>query len=133
MGAGRRSQGLSVPLVRIGYWRGDQAPGWPDPRVFVDPAWDASERERVADHLRRGFVARAYLGKSTCRLCGDAVGSLELSDGVFIWPEGLGHDVEVHDVRLPQRFVDHVGCYTEAIEDADVDEDWWRVIAGSSV
>jgi hypothetical protein len=114
-------------LLRIGYWLDESAPGWPDVRRFVDPTWDPSERERVRDHLARGFVARAYLGKSRCRLCGNEVGSLELSDGVFIWPEGLAHYVEVHDVRLPARFVEHVRCWSDEIEMADVDEEWWRM------
>jgi hypothetical protein len=115
-----------MSLVRIGYWRDDRTQGWPDVRRFVDLNWDASEREKVADHLRRGFVARAYLGKSRCRLCGEPVGSLELSDGVFIWPDGLVHYVETHGVRLPGRFVEHVGQWTDTIEGADVDEEWWR-------
>lgn len=113
-------------LLRVGYWLGDRAPGWPDVRRFIDPSWDSSERERVADHLRRGFVARAYLGKSRCRLCGDEIGALELSDGTFIWPEGLAHYVELHEVRLPKQFLDHVEHVNEEIEDAEVDEQWWR-------
>jgi hypothetical protein len=119
----------AMRLVRIAYWRGAQAPGWPDPREFVDVSWDPSERESVADYLRRGFVARAYMGKSLCRLCGEAVGSLELSDGVFIWPEGLAHYVEVHDVRLPPR-VDNMQGHTERLEEAEVDDDWWRGLTG---
>jgi hypothetical protein len=53
---------------------------------------------------------------------------LELSDGVFIWPESLAHYVEVHDVRHPGRFVEHVSrCWSDEIEVADVDEEWWRM------
>lgn len=76
-------------LVRIGLWRGDQAPDWPDARWFIDAGWDPTEREVVAEYLRRGVIARAYLGMSACRLCGAAMGTLELSDGTFLWPEGL--------------------------------------------
>ena len=112
-------------LERIGYWLGEQTPEWRDPRHFVDPSWVSAERAQAIDHLRRGTAARAYLGKSSCRFCGEPVGSLELSDGVFIWPEGLAHYVEVHDVRLPQRFVDHVVDTTRRIEEADVDDEWW--------
>ena len=118
-----------MKLVRIGYWRSEKGPDWPDPRTVADPNLDPSERHQVADHLRRGFVARAYLGASVCRLCGEMVGSLELSDGEFIWPEGLAHYVDVHDVRLPKRFVEHVQSYTEALESADVDDDWWHEVA----
>lgn len=48
------------------------------------------------------------MGYSPCRLCGDNDGALELSDGVFVWPEGLRHYVVDHGVRLPQEFVSHV-------------------------
>ena len=117
-------------LVRIGYWRGEHAPTWPDPHRFVDPSWNPSERDNVVDHLHRGFVARAYLGMSSCRLCGEAVGSLELSDGVFIWPEGLAHYVEAHELRLPSRFVEHIHHWTQELEEAEVDEDWWKNHSG---
>jgi len=48
-----------------------------------------------------------YFGGSTCRfLCENkSVGNKELTDGVWVWPEGLAHYVEVHDVLLPSEFV----------------------------
>jgi hypothetical protein len=36
------------------------------------------------------------------------LGSVEYSDGRFIWPEGLAHYVEEHQARLPDEFVDSV-------------------------
>jgi hypothetical protein len=119
-------------LVRLGYWLGDQSPGWPEVRAFIDADWDADERADVASYLGRGFVARRYLGFSLCRICGKAVGSLELSDGVFVWPEGLAHYVSEHSVRLPARFVEHVAERTAALEDAVVDDQWWRGLSGWS-
>lgn len=50
-------------LLRIGYWRGDQVEGWPDPNEFVDTSWDAAAKQNVADYPRRGFVARAHFGQ----------------------------------------------------------------------
>jgi hypothetical protein len=120
------AMGESRHLVRIGSWRGDEASDWPDPAAFIDPQWESSEREMVRDHLRGGFVVRAYLGKSTCRLCGEPIGSLELSDGTFIWPEGLVHYLDEHHVRLPHRFAEHVRSQIEQLEGAVVEEDWWR-------
>ncbi|GHH42120.1 hypothetical protein GCM10017774_37860 [Lentzea cavernae] len=44
----------------------------------------------------------AFAGKSICRFCGRDNGSTELTDGVnFVWPDGLLHYVEDHNVRLP--------------------------------
>jgi hypothetical protein len=36
---------------------------------------------------------------------GYPTGRLDLSDGVWLWPEGLAHYVEAHGVRLPDEFV----------------------------
>jgi hypothetical protein len=119
-----------MSLVRLGYWFGDQSPGWPDVRAFIDADWDADERADVVSYLGRGLVARRYLGFSSCRICGQAVGSLELSDGVFIWPEGLAHYASEHSVRLPLRFVEHVAERTAELEEAVVDDRWWRGLSG---
>lgn len=35
------------------------------------------------------------------------MGSCDFTDGVWIWPEGLAHYVEKHDVILPDDFVQH--------------------------
>lgn len=80
---------MAVPLIRIGYWRSERSPQWPDPRSLVDLDWDADDRLKMASYVRRGFVARRYLGMSVCRICGERFGSLELSDGVYLWPDGL--------------------------------------------
>jgi hypothetical protein len=93
----------------LAYWLGPDAPGWPDVELYVDPVWDADEREVVLTYLRAGFVARAYLGASRCRICAEWVGSLELTDGTFLWPQGFEHYVKEHPVRPPADFVTHVG------------------------
>lgn len=117
---------VDVRLNRLGYWLGPDESGWPDPRLFVDNAWDADECAEVALHLWQGIIARRYMGLSKCRFCGAPNGALELSDGVYIWPEGLAHYVEEHGVRLPQRFVHHVNALQDSLEDAVVDDEWWR-------
>jgi hypothetical protein len=98
-----------VDLVRIGYWLGPYDPGYPDVHEFVDPTWDARERTAVAEWLRAGesnpFIHQ--LGFSTCRFCGAVNGSDELTDGVYLWPEGLGHYVEKHEVRLTAPIVSY--------------------------
>jgi hypothetical protein len=117
-----------VRLKRVGYW-GEAGSGLPAPSSLVDDAWGEEDRDAVVEHLGRGFVARAYMGSTTCRICGERIGSLELTDGVYVWPEGLRHYVETHAVRLPETFVEHVRAFTDAIESAEVDESWWRSIA----
>ncbi|WP_332645158.1 hypothetical protein [Aeromicrobium sp.] len=117
-----------MELIRVGYWLGSTEPGWPDPRNFVDLSWNGDERAEVVLHLRQGAVAKRYMGLSECRFCGELVGSLELSDGTYVWPEGLTHYVDQHGVRLPQSFVDHMSRARDSLEDAVVDDSWWRSI-----
>jgi len=60
------------------------------------------------------------------------MGSRELTDGEWIWPEGLAHYVEHHDVILPDAFVDH--CRSRAWRPAtcdipsayEIDDNFWR-------
>ncbi len=119
-------------LILIGYWSAEpgneSAPDdrWPRASDHVDVSWDADERNDVADYLGRGFIVRAYMGYSPCRFCGRDNGCLELSDGTYVWPEGLPHYLVEHAVRPPDRFVTHVLEMTEAFENAGRDESWWR-------
>ena len=118
-------------LRLIGYWaHPDHESRWPDPRRFIDEAWDSEQRALVAGYLQRGLVARLFMGPARCRLCGRGVGNEEWSDGVFIWPEGLGHYVEEHSVRLPQEFIDHVEGHLTAFDDLEIDADWWTQVTG---
>jgi hypothetical protein len=119
-------------LTRIGYWLGPDTPGWPDVTQFVDSDWDDEEREGVAIYLKWGLPAKAYCGPSRCRLCGIVNGSVELTDGTFIWPEGLFHYVAAHKVRLPQEFVDHVRANSGRYDNVDVEDDWWREQRGGA-
>lgn len=114
-----------VALRRIGHWGPGSASGLPDPRSMAGSSWDAVEREDVTDFLTRGFVSRAYLGYANCRICGENLGSLELSDGIYCWPEGLHHYVQVHGVGLPREFIDHVLTCSTDLMSADVNDDWW--------
>jgi hypothetical protein len=117
-------------LILIGYWAGERAAGWPSPRDFVDESWDSDTRDQVVDYLQRGFVVRAYMGYSPCRMCGRNNGDLELSDGTFVWPDGLVHYVVDHAVRPPQKFVTHVLSEIASYETAGREESWWRAFAG---
>lgn len=128
MAGGSSPRAADVHLQRLGYW-GDRDSGLPSPTALVDDSWDEAERDLVTNHLARGFVARAYMGRAACRICGEQIGSLELTDGVYIWPEGLVHYVTVHHVRLPEPVVEHIRVFTDAIETADVDDSGWRAIA----
>ena len=43
-----------------------------------------------------------------CGIPDSKMGSLNFTDGVWAWPEGLSHYVDVHCVRLPSEFLNHL-------------------------
>ena len=94
-----------MPLKLIGYWYSRYEPQWPHPRRLssLEPTVQAN----IVDYLRNGRMCAAYRGWSDCRFGCGRNGTTELTDGVFAWPEGLAHYVDVHSVRLPEQFVQH--------------------------
>ena len=116
----------SRTLDLIGYWKSDQHPEYPDPTDWIDPEYSERDRELFALSLDSGMLARQFLGLSTCRICGAANGSAELSDGRFLWPSGLSHYVREHSVRLPPKIEAAIVASFDAIEGADIDEELWR-------
>jgi hypothetical protein len=113
-------------LRLLGYWGSSGDTRFPDPAALIDAEWDAEERDDVGSYLRSGLVVRAFMGYSTCRLCWFAQnGSLELTDGVYAWPQGLAHYVTEHNVRLPHEFVEHMRTMEDALDAATIDPAWW--------
>ncbi|MEU5860064.1 MULTISPECIES: hypothetical protein [unclassified Nonomuraea] len=110
----------------IGYWWSPEAPERPRPHELIDPDWDPEERDLLALYLESGQQApyRAT-GPSPCRICNEPSGNLELTDGVFLWPQGLAHYVRDHSVRLPAEIVLRAQQWAEPTE-WDEDETWWR-------
>lgn len=113
------------PLQAVGYWlqferyrrsvpdRGESADNrCPDPTSLVDPAWQPGDRAAIGRYLDGGLVHTHWRGLSYCRFdCGISspqMGSRCLTDGTWVWPEGLAHYVVAHNVRLPDTFVDHM-------------------------
>ena len=113
-------------LRGIGYWRNESRPEFPDPHDFVDSAMDEMFRYEIGAYLRRGLHARAFMGYSTCRICGKADnGNEEYTDGTYLWPSGLAHYVEEHGVRLPDEFIRHSREVVDSNEQATGDWSWW--------
>lgn len=118
-------------LEAVGYWFNDRAPSaYPRPQRLVGP-WDPTDRARVVAYLRAGDELESYRGTSYCRFaCGTPsaeMGSRDLTDGRFAWPEGLAHYVEVHDVLLPEHFVAHAlgGAARVAVTVRRIDDEPW--------
>lgn len=97
-------------LEILGWWFNEAAPtGLPRPQLLV-AAMRAAQRTMLLGYLRAGTKLVGYPEPSFCRFaCRDVdVGRADLTDGTYVWPDGLAHYVEQHDVRLPERFGAHV-------------------------
>lgn len=95
--------------IAIGYWHSEEELSFPDPAWFKDPNWDKIERQTVIDYLKKGETLAHYRGSSWCRFgCPDGYGTADMTDGTYVYPEGLVHYIEKHDVRLPLDFVNHI-------------------------
>ena len=93
-------------LPKIGFWYSDREPEFPHPEP--DFEWNETARRAVIEYLKAGGVTERYRGYSYCRVCDKTNGSQEQSDGTYVWPSGLAHYIEEHNVRLPDEFVEHV-------------------------
>jgi len=101
-------------LRLLGYWNSSQfyditsCVGWVFPQQLCDPGWKPALRSQLVAYLRGGAEWSGSLGSSSCRFdgCDGGTGSRDLTDGTWIWPEGLAHYVASHDVYLPDAFVE---------------------------
>ena len=98
-------------LRPIGWWSESLADEeLPAPQELMGPQ-AAEVTAGLARYLASGFPLIEYRGFSWCRfLCGidhSKMGRCDLTDGVWVWPEGLAHYVQSHSVLLPEEFVDH--------------------------
>ena len=100
-------------LKCVGFWRSDREPSLPDPRTLVDETSDSEERERVIAYLEAGFyIPVAQGGPSWCRFgCSPRpadIGTQDLTDGTWRFPEGFVHYVRSHRVKPPAEFLEHM-------------------------
>ena len=108
---------MRSPLRAIGYWS-DTRIGSPIKNGFVSPKrwvgkYETEEIQNlVSSYLDSGSKLVGWLGYSHCRFnCGKPdheMGSCDLTDGVWVWPEGLSHYVKIHSVVLPIEFIDYM-------------------------
>jgi hypothetical protein len=97
----------------IGYWESSEEKNvYPHPRDLADATWEPGFKVRIVDYLRSGIRFRGSWGYSQCRFNDgrpdEEMGSMELTDGVYAWPEGLAVYVEKYNVILPEDFVAHI-------------------------
>jgi hypothetical protein len=79
----------------------------------VDESTPEDLRSLVVAFLEAGAHTRWAAGLSFCRICGQANGNGERTDGHYVWPEGLAHYVAQHNVRLPDLVEQHALAWAE--------------------
>jgi len=98
-----------VKLQMVGYW----------PYKFdnIDPYFALSGiknlcDQRIVSYLDSGFKLRGWLGYSFCRFhCGfpdSKMGTWDLTDGTWVWPEGFSHYFKYHNLDIPPLFLEHI-------------------------
>src|SRR4051812_40706306 len=123
----------------IGYWREPTYVWLPDERRFnfegwSEDSWLADPMRVVESHggcdpdplvvsyLRSGKEFAAWRGFSSCRFeCGvpdELMGYRCLTDGAWVWPEGLAHYVERHQLPLPDEFTSVTHAHHGQVPDA---------------
>jgi hypothetical protein len=99
-----------LELKAVGYWRSWEERRFPRPQWLVREDWRVSERDRIVRYLQEGRLFYGCVGYSFCRFhCGiphRQMGCYGITDGVWVWPQGLAHYVENHSVVLPEEFVE---------------------------
>jgi hypothetical protein len=106
---GRPREEIAAQMTARRKWRRHPLP---DPACLVWAGWNPAELPGILAYLRAGQEWIRFNGWSYCRFgCGiapSALGDRDLTDGVWVWPEGLAHYVGMHAVRLPDEFIDHM-------------------------
>lgn len=101
-------------LKPVGFWGPQDEGGGIAARVDAD--WAASPAAAtLLAYLRGGLLESHELAYSYCRFKGctappKELGLATLTDGVWVWPEGLAHYVETHGVKPESDFLAHVAA-----------------------
>jgi len=106
----RTADSITRATLGMLYWAfGVKLEPLPNPADHVEPDWDPTLRQAIADYLNSGMQCDAEAGYAGCRLCDKwDNGSTTLTDGTYNWPQGFAHYVDVHHVRPPDEFITHV-------------------------
>lgn len=101
-----------LPEWRLAFAGDNSEPAWPDVRRAVQPGWCQNEREKLLTYLQAGYIFCTYCGYSSCRFkcCHtySLLGTAELTDGEWVWPDGLVHYIDRHSVALPEEFLQSI-------------------------
>ena len=91
--------------IKVGFWYSKSEPDLPMPEARVRP-WKGQGTFMVAlGKVEAKATKQPYKGFSNCRLCGVHNGIADMRAHGFLWPSGLIHYVESHNVKPPAEFI----------------------------
>ena len=106
-------------LKLLGYWNDGVFQShymFPQELVGERPS-DPTLKANLAKYLSSAHKVCHYKGYSSCRICGKTLGTTDVTDGTWIWPEKMEHYVLEHDlVNVPQEFIEHAESNNWSIE-----------------
>ena len=96
----------------FGFWADfDKVNKLPHSRDFKDREWAPRKLKEILNYLTSAPVAIASTAeRSPCGFCGKGYfdpGCFR-SDGLWLWPDSLAHEVTEHQIRLPDAFLAHM-------------------------
>lgn len=116
-----------IKLKAIGYWQSDDESTFHHPGTFIGQYESETVKNAVVKYLDSGQRLSSWMGYSYCRFnCGmpeHKMGDSDLTDGVWVWPEGLSHYVKEHNVMVPKDFIIHAQKNSWNIPEKDFDDD----------
>jgi len=116
-------------LIGVGYWFNYDQPNFPDPGTLVKTDFDVNNINQII-YLLENAKTKSFsqMGFSWCRFrCGsENMGNKELTNGKYIWPEGLAHYVKEHKILLPFDFLESLSNdYYEISDEYTIDYNFW--------
>ena len=97
-------------LSAFGYWKSEWEPELPHPEEYAGEGYEADVLVLLKSYLSNATLVLQAEGTSWCRFdCGEKdMGRCDYSDGTYLWPEGLIHYIQAHQVCLPEDFLQHI-------------------------
>ena len=79
------------------------------PHHLINELWYVGkDKNKIVKYLDEGKDIASYMGKSKCRICQQSLGSHDLTDGRYLWPEKFSHYISEHNICLPDFFFRHM-------------------------
>jgi hypothetical protein len=77
---------------------------------YVDVTCPSEIREKIVFYLSTAPLALAgQVPEDECGLCGDLIDTAAYrTDGIWLWPDHLSHDVAKHNFCVPNEMVRHI-------------------------